>query len=165
MSLVARVPDELAARIERWRVAQPEILNPGSVHITVMVAPETVPASQTLAALQKALMGRRRVFVGLGEPASFAPVTTVSYLPLIEGGAELIGLNRVAERAVESSASPFEYRPHLTLAQHVPHEVIDRSLRDFKCLPDALKRFEIQRLCVYRYEKEEWHWVGTIELT
>lgn len=164
ISVLAKVPDELANFIVKWRQAQPEIMDAGSVHITILVAPESQPVALTYRALKTALQGSGRVQVKLGEPASFEPVTAVSYLPLQEGGAELAWLNRQAERAVGAGASPFEYHPHVTLAQHVSSEVLERSMVDFKEIPEHLANFELSCVRVYVFDGHQWGAIGSIDL-
>lgn len=164
ISVLAKVPDELAQFIVGWRQAQPEIMDAGSVHITVLVAPGTQEPDLAFKALKNALQGAGRVKVLLGEPESFVPVTSVSYLPLLQGAEELAILNRRAEEAVGASASPFDYHPHVTLAQHVPTEVLERSLMDFEDIPSSLAQFELCCVRVYVFDGYQWGAIGSIDL-
>ena len=164
VSILAKVPDELAHYVLAWRDAQPEIDDSGSVHITVMVSPEPDNMGNVFESLRNALSGTGSIPVTVGEPASFSPITAVSYLTIDEGADELIRLNAISEHAAGASASPFDYHPHITLAQHVPENVILRSLEHFAQIPERLKHFEIDTLRVYEFDGQMWRGIGSIDL-
>lgn len=164
VSVLAKVPEELASYILGWRRAQPEIQEAGSVHITVLVAHEEGSPTAAFESLRRLLAGSGSFTVRLGAPASFAPVTAVSYLPVQEGTSKLQGLNMLAEQALGASASPFDYHPHVTLAQHVSDDVLARSLLDFEDIPEYLATFEVSCVRVYLYDGFTWGAIGSITL-
>ena len=53
------------------------------------------------------------------------PHTDVIYLEVGGGGSELRGLHRAMNTAALEFAEPYEYHPHITLAQNVPHEQVE----------------------------------------
>lgn len=163
LSVLAQVPAALQKRVVDWRLAQGVTPSPAqlSCHLTVLIAPDS---PQPLPALARALAGQTGVEVELGEPASFAPVTPVSYLPLTRGGEGLETLHQLAAAALGGSASPFPYAPHLTLANHLPQQQLEASLKDFRGLDPELTRFRVDLLKVYRYRAENWEHLGDLGL-
>ncbi len=164
VSILAKVPDELAQYVLAWRDDQPEIEDSGSVHITVLVSPAPDNMCDVYGNLGSALNGTGCIPVSVGQPASFSPITAVSYLTIDEGADELIQINAVSEHAAGASASPFDYHPHITLAQHVPESVLLRSLEYFAHIPEHLKHFEIDTLRVYEFDGAMWRGIGSIDL-
>ncbi len=57
------------------------------------------------------------------------PITEVVYIELGAGAAELRRMHAAMNRSVLDFAEPFSYHPHLTLAQEIVHEDVQR-LRD-----------------------------------
>jgi 2'-5' RNA ligase len=54
------------------------------------------------------------------------PVTDVVYIELGAGAAELRHMHAAMNRSALDFVEPYTYHPHLTLAQEVPHEEVDR---------------------------------------
>lgn len=163
ISVLAEVPEALAQTILDWRQAQGAEPTPAnlSCHITVLIAPDT---DSPLPVLSDALAGTAPIAVELGAPASFAPLTPVTYLPLVSGAQEFDALHSLSVQALGGSASPFPYAPHLTLANQLPAEALEASLRDFGNLPQELTAFSVNTLRVYRYRAQTWEYLGTISL-
>ncbi len=59
-----------------------------------------------------------------GDLAVF-PKTDVVYLELARGGDQMRELHAALSRALLAFDEPHQYHPHITLAQEIPHELVD----------------------------------------
>lgn len=86
-------------------------------HVTVLPPrPLTCSAEQAWQELAARLQDIPPFYVELGDVQVF-PVTQVVYLSVIAGGAELKRLHETLNRGRLAFEEPFEYHPHVTLAQ------------------------------------------------
>ncbi|ORC15384.1 hypothetical protein A7979_06455 [Rothia nasimurium] len=164
LSILAQVPAELAERIVTWRLAHGATGEAArSCHITVLIT-RNERGDEALRQLRTDLSGHGAISLELGTPASFEPVAPVTYLPLTRGAACFEHIHTECAALVGESASPFPYEPHLTLANGLGEGARALSLADFAQLPVHLRSFSVERLEVYRYERENWEHLGNIDL-
>lgn len=164
LSVLAQVPEELAARIISWRLAHGatgEVAQ--SCHITVLIT-RSEQGESSLERLRQELAGYGAISLELGEPATFEPVAPVTYLPLTRGATRFEGLHAECAALLGSSVSPFPYEPHLTLANGLGEGALALSQADFTRLPAHLRSFTVENLALYRYEEGSWEHLGDVDL-
>lgn len=164
LSILAEVPASLTERVVGWRVGH-GLEGPAveTCHITVLIGADR-GGEGLLPVLSDKLACLGSFEVALGAPLSFAPLSPVTYLPVVVGRDYLNRAHALCAEVVGPSVSPFPYEPHLTLAHQPDSAILRASLDDFSCLPDALTRFRVERLGVHRFAEGVWQAVGTVNL-
>ncbi len=74
--------------------------------------------------------------ITLAGSASFRPISPVVYVKLTVGSAECAELEQIIRRGPLKRDLHFDYHPHVTVAHHLPDEVLDRAqaeLADYHC--------------------------------
>lgn len=162
ISVLAPVPDALSGRIFAWQQQHHVAHARRRSHITVHIAAQ--PAPQQIEEVTQKLSDQRSFTVELGEPASFLPETSVSFLPVEQGTRNLWALREVSSACLGPSASPFEYIPHLTLAYQLDESALRESLEEFADLPQELLTFAVERVGIFRYTGSEWELLQEVPL-
>ncbi|MDO4251995.1 MAG: 2'-5' RNA ligase family protein [Rothia sp. (in: high G+C Gram-positive bacteria)] len=154
-SVVAPIPGQLSQLILGWQKQQGVHHSELHSHITVLIcrAPDNY---SVLDRLEDALASQAPVDILLGEPQTFLPASSVSFLSVQIGAEELTDLHTRCQQLLGASASPFAYVPHLTLGMHLPEPALADSLQRFAALPKELRQFSLDRLLVYRYRGQNW---------
>jgi 2'-5' RNA ligase len=120
-ALVSYIPDPLGAFLDRLRndlVCECH----SKAHVTVLPPrPLFRPTAEAWAQMQERLPDFHPFRVELGEIQVF-PVTDVIYLSVNAGHAELQKLHAALNANCLSFAEPFEYHPHVTLAQELDRD-------------------------------------------
>ncbi|MDO4917168.1 MAG: 2'-5' RNA ligase family protein [Rothia sp. (in: high G+C Gram-positive bacteria)] len=162
ISVLAPVPDALSGRIFAWQQQHHVAHARRHSHITVHIAAQ--PGQQQIQKVAQKLGEQSSFIVGLGEPASFLPETSVSFLPVNQGAYALDMLREVSSACLGPSSSPFEYIPHLTLAYQLEESALRDSLEEFADLPQELLTFEVERVGIFRYTGSEWELLQEVPL-
>lgn len=122
-ALVSYIPDPLGSFLDQLRV---ELL-PGCLaraHVTVLPPrPLIYPPEEAWAELQAALQDVPPFTVEPVDVQVF-PVTSVLYLAIGNGFQKLEELHRLLNRSKAAFAEPFEFHPHITLAQDLTPEQV-----------------------------------------
>jgi 2'-5' RNA ligase len=120
-ALVSYIPDPLGAFLDRLRndlVCECH----SKAHVTVLPPrPLFRPASEAWTQMQERLPDFQPFHVELGEIQVF-PITDVIYLSVNAGHAELQKLHTALNTACLAFAEPFQYHPHVTLAQELDRD-------------------------------------------
>lgn len=162
ISVLAPVPDALSERIFAWQQQHHVAFARRRSHITVHIAVQ--PGLQQIQEAAQKLGEQSSFIVALGEPASFLPETSVSFLPVGQGASVLHALREVSATSLGPSASPFEYIPHLTLAYQIEESALRESLEEFADLPQELLTFEVEQVGIFRYTGSEWKLLQEVPL-
>jgi 2'-5' RNA ligase len=130
-SLVAYLPEPLAGVVDRLRREfAPECL--ARAHVTVLPPrPLECLAAETWIELRSQLQQFQPFLVELGEVSVF-PVSNAIYLSIGTGRRELEQIHWAANSGRLGFAEDFHYCPHVTLAQDLNLDEIDRCLERAK---------------------------------
>lgn len=133
-------------------------------HITVFIT-ERTPGSDPgdealLERVRAACAGVGPGPVRLRGAATFRPVSDVVYVRVAEGAERLRRLHRGCA-AVLPDASPFDYHPHLTVAQGLAGAELDRVAAE---LADVEAVFDAVSLGVFTGDLSGWRRIGEIAL-
>ena len=95
--------------------------------------------------------GERPFTIRLRGSGTFRPVSPVVFVALAEG---IGGCERVQERVLSGPLArplPFPYHPHVTIAHHLPDEVMDRA---FKELAAYSADFQVWGFSLYEHGQD-----------
>lgn len=145
------IPDPYGLELQRWRESFGDPLARSiPTHITLL--PPTAVDGTALADIEEHLRviaeGERGFPMRLRGTATFQPVSPVVFVAVAEG----IGSCERVEGKVRSGPLtlelPFPYHPHVTVAHHLPEEVLDRA---FKELADYEAHFSVWGFSLYEH--------------
>lgn len=163
-ALVGYVPDPLGAFLNHLRGD----LVPGcrlQSHITLL-PPRLLPAPEPRIVDElTALLRQVPVFeLELGDVELF-PVTEVAYLSIRNGQRQLAEIHRLLNRGTLAYQEPFDYHPHITLAQQVApgavQDAVDRARLAWSRWTGP-RRFAVEHLTFVRNVNPE-HWATVSE--
>lgn len=127
------IPDPFGLELQRWRESFGDPLARSiPTHITLL--PPTEVAEAAMPAIEEHLRmiaERERPFpIRLRGTATFRPVSPVVFVAVADG----IGACERVEAEVRDGPLgrelPFPYHPHVTVAHHLPEEVLDRAFKE-----------------------------------
>jgi 2'-5' RNA ligase len=126
-ALVSYLPDPLADYLNRLRYElAPHCL--AKAHVTVLPPrPLTGSPDEAWQQMQQSLQDFQPFHVELAEVAIF-PISQAIYIAIKSGAQELGRMHSALNVDGLAFDEPFEYRPHLTLAQDLPPEQIARGM-------------------------------------
>ncbi|MEU6752421.1 2'-5' RNA ligase family protein [Spirillospora sp. NPDC046719] len=138
------VPDPYGTELQRIRASYGDPLATAiPTHITLM--PPTEVAPDEMGAIEAHLLdvahAERPFRIRLRGSGTFRPVSPVVYVALAQG---IGGCERVQAQVASGPLArplPFPYHPHITIAHHLPDDVMDRAYKD---------------MSAYRAEFEAW---------
>ncbi|MFI6520012.1 2'-5' RNA ligase family protein [Spirillospora sp. NPDC050679] len=122
-------------------------------HITLL-PPTTVPESSLSAIehhLGRVALPEKGFRIRLRGTATFRPVSPVVFIALADG---ISGCERLQAKVVAGPLErelSFPYHPHVTVAHHLPDEVLDRA---FKELADYRADFEVWGFSLYEHGQD-----------
>jgi 2'-5' RNA ligase len=127
-ALVSYIPAPLSQFLDDLRIRLTPEAKPHA-HVTVL-PPRPVHADleEVKKGLTPALRDVNPIQIELGSIKVF-PVSNVVYLSIAEGESELRRLNRVLDQGALRFQTTFSYHPHITLAQDIPLEEVERLRR------------------------------------
>lgn len=154
--VVIRLPEPVGQELQDWRASFGDAVA-GSVpaHITLMISPRGENGEELVRHVRE-VAGRWSPFhVEINGTGTFRPVTPVVYLRIGRGFDECVRLHRDLRGDAMTSASPFEFHPHVTLAHGTTEEGLDRAqamLRTYRA------GFQVDRVDLYEGDEHgDWH--------
>jgi 2'-5' RNA ligase len=147
-ALVSYLPDPLAGFLDRLRAE----LVPGchsKAHVTLLPPrPLMCPSEAAWSEIERKLRDVPPFRVELAEIEVF-PVTQVIYISVNAGNAELRQLHRILNVGSCAFEEPFDYHPHVTLAQDLEPdqlpEAIETARKRWREFPGA-RSFSVEKL-------------------
>jgi 2'-5' RNA ligase len=143
------LPEPVADELQGWRE---KLGDPSAARIVphVTLLPPTAVSTALLPRVEEHL----RVVAEYGRPfeirlrgtATFRPVTPVVFVPLVEGIAECELLAERVRSGPLSRDLSYPYHPHVTVAQDVPDEALDRG---YAALSEYDARFRVWGLQMF----------------
>jgi 2'-5' RNA ligase len=124
------LPQPIADELQGWRV---ELGDPTALRIVphvTLLPPTTIQSDQLPAVeehLRKVAADSRPFTIRLRGTATFRPVSPVVFVPLVEGIAECELLAQQVRSGPLDRPLMHPYHPHVTVAQDVPDESLDRG--------------------------------------
>jgi 2'-5' RNA ligase len=157
------VPEPWGAQLQDYRVGLGDPAAAGiPTHITLVPPVEVDEADlpAVVAHLEEAAAETLAFEVHLRGTGTFRPVSPVVFVSLVEGisGCELLA--KTVAQGPLARESEFPYHPHVTIAHHLPEELMDRAFADmaeFEC------RFTVDRFWLYVHH-EDLGWSPAHEL-
>lgn len=92
---------------------------------------------------------------------TFRPVSPVVFARVVSGGEECIALQAAVRSGPLAITLPFEYHPHVTVAQNLPDPVLDRAMQQYA---DLHVTFPIRSFEHYAWSDNDWALQGVYEL-
>ncbi|MFW0155435.1 2'-5' RNA ligase family protein [Rothia sp. P6271] len=165
LSVIAPVQGELSRLVRCWQGAHGVAESVQTSHLTIFLY-EPTPSTKdmVLSSLVKALYGQYSFSVSMGAIESFMPLSEVSYLPVLEGAADLMALRQRCIDAVGESSSPFTYVPHLSVSNRLGQRALTDSLQYFASLPSTAERFVVDHLQICEHVQGTWRCLRTVPL-
>ena len=147
------VPAPWGAQLQAYRTALGDETAQGiPTHVTLMppvqVAADHVPSIQQH--LESASSDCHAFPMHLRGTGTFRPVSPVVFVTVAEGISACEALARSVRSGPLRVDQQFPYHPHVTVAHHLPDEVLDRAfeeMADFEC------RFVVDRFSLYVHER------------
>jgi 2'-5' RNA ligase len=154
------VPDPWGAQLQDYRAALGDQSAPGvPTHVTLLppsrVARSDVPAVERH--LDEASAASPMFRMHLRGTGTFRPVSPVVFVTVAEGISDCEQLASMVRRGPLPSEQPFPYHPHVTVAHHLPDQVLDRAFEElagFEC------SFTVDHFALYVHESGTG-WVPT----
>ena len=128
-ALVAYIPEPLGAFLETVRReivpgcnlrSHVSVLPPRPLHLPAVEACNQIAEQCLVSARFRLYVTRIEIF----------PITKVIYLALGQGESHLVGLHDSLNREALGYDEPFQFHPHITLAQELPHDEVEHA-REF----------------------------------
>jgi 2'-5' RNA ligase len=154
------VPDPWGTQLQEYRSALGDDTAGGiPTHVTLM--PPVEVAAEDLPGLEKHLgdvtEGKDAFRIHLRGTGTFQPVSPVVFVTVAEGISACEQLASCVRQGPLRAEQRFPYHPHVTVAHHLPDDVLDRAfeeLADFEC------RFVVDRFWLYMHDPRAG-WVPT----
>lgn len=148
------VPDPWGAQLQAYRSTLGDDTAEGiPTHVTLM--PPTQVDEATLPALEKHLLSASVENVAFGMhlrgTGTFRPVSPVVFVAVAEGISACEELARSVRRGPLRVDQPFPFHPHVTVAHHVPADLLDRAFEEmagFEC------SFVVDRFWLYIHDQD-----------
>lgn len=148
------LPAPVADELQGWRE---KLGDPSAARIVphVTLLPPTALSSDRLPDVEEHLRGvaeKSRPFdIRLRGTATFRPLTPVVFVPLVEGISECELLAERVRSGPLARDLTYPYHPHVTVAQDVPDEALDRGYAE---LADYDARFRVWGLQMFEQGKD-----------
>jgi len=146
-ALVIYIPDPLGRFLDDLRRELVPHYNPHA-HVSVLPPRQIATDWSTASAQVRALTEGWAPFDVELTGLQVFPVTDVLYLELGRGASELCRMHSAMNEGPLAFDEPFEYHPHITLAQEVPHaevgEMYERAVSRWKSYQDS-RTFRAER--------------------
>ncbi|HVW81717.1 MAG TPA: 2'-5' RNA ligase family protein [Mycobacteriales bacterium] len=151
------IPEPFGAELQAWRE---RLGDPNALRIVphVTLLPPTVVGNGTLAEIEEHLRrvaARFRPFViRLRGSATFLPVSSVVFVPLVQGIAECEQIEAQVRSGPLTRALDYSYHPHVTVAHDLPDEALYRALSE---LAGYDARFDVWGFSLFE-QGPDLHW-------
>jgi 2'-5' RNA ligase len=126
-ALVVYIPDPLGRFLDNLRREMLPRCNPHA-HVSVLPPRPLEDVAAAIGESRRAIARLARFEVELGAIEVF-PASNVIYINLARGAEHLRGLHEALNRGALAFCEPFQYHPHVTLAQGIDQSQVD-SLRE-----------------------------------
>ena len=154
------VPDPWGTQLQEYRSALGDDTAGGiPTHVTLM--PPVEVAAEDLPRLERHLgdvtAGKDPFRIHLRGTGTFRPVSPVVFVTVAEGISACEQLASCVRKGPLRAEQRFPYHPHVTVAHHLPDEVLDRAfdeLAGFEC------DFTVDHFSLYVHDREAG-WVPT----
>ena len=145
------VPEPWGAELQRYRVALGDQSAAGiPTHITLL--PPIDVEDHLLPGIERHLQATARQItsfpVRLRGTGSFRPVSPVVFLNVVQGIACCGALASAVRQGPLAIEAAFPYHPHVTVAHHLPEDVMDQAFDD---LADYDLAFGVDRFVLYHH--------------
>lgn len=160
--MAVAVPDPYGPELQSRRASFGDPLAAAiPAHIT-LVPPTRVPVAM-LDDIDRHLRGvaldERPFRIHLRGTGTFRPVSPVVFVALVEGIGDCERLEYKARRGPLAAPRPFPYHPHVTVAHHLPDDVLDQA---FKELAAYEAEFPVDGFSLYEHGldgvwRPRWH--------
>jgi 2'-5' RNA ligase len=149
------VPEPFGAELQGWRRAFGDPLA-GAIPPHITLLPPTVVPMGELPTIEKHLAE----VAAAGEPfrvrlrgsATFRPVSPVVFVALAEGISACEMLSKAARTGPLPVELTYPYHPHVTVAQDLPDDVLDRA---FAQLADYAEDFSVTAFSLYEHGADQ----------
>ncbi len=151
------IPEPFGAELQNWRE---RLGDPNALRIVphVTLLPPTTVGSGALPEIEEHLRrvaARFRPFeIRLRGSATFLPVSSVVFVPLVRGIAECEQIEAQVRSGPLTRALDYSYHPHVTVAHDLPDEVLYRALHELSGY-DA--QFEVWGFSLFE-QGPDLHW-------
>jgi 2'-5' RNA ligase len=148
------VPDPWGAQLQEYRVGLGDGAAAGiPTHITLVPPVEVDDAAlpAVVTHLAEAAAETLVFDVHLRGTGTFRPVSPVVFVSLAKGISSCELLAKTVAQGPLARESEFPYHPHVTIAHHLPEDLLDRAFADkadFEC------RFTVDRFWLYVHHSE-----------
>jgi 2'-5' RNA ligase len=156
LGVAIAVPDPWGAELERWRAdfGDPQA---GAIPAHITVLPPTSLGTARLAEVEVHLASAASQVspfeVRLRGTGTFRPVSPVVFVALASGIAGCESLESVVRGGPLARELEHPYHPHVTVAHHVPDEVLDRAFRELAGFDET---FVVRDLVLYTHTDGTW---------
>ncbi|MBW8486918.1 2'-5' RNA ligase family protein [Actinomadura parmotrematis] len=145
------IPEPYGGWLQRTREALGDPLARAiPTHVTLL-PPTDVPAGDLGCVedhLRSVAAGQRGFRIRLRGTGTFRPVSPVVFVALADGAGGCERLQAAVMSGPLARALTFPYHPHVTIAHHLPDEVMDRAVKE---LADFRAEFEVRRFALYEH--------------
>jgi 2'-5' RNA ligase len=151
------IPEPFGAELQIWRE---RLGDPNALRIVphVTLLPPTVVGNGALAEIEEHLRrvaARFRPFeLRLRGSATFLPVSSVVFVPLVQGIAECEQIEAQVRSGPLTRSLDYSYHPHVTVAHDLPDEALYRALSE---LSEYDARFEVWGFSMFE-QGPDLHW-------
>ena len=152
------VPEPWGAQLQEFRTSLGDSTAAGiPTHVTLMPPFETADQPAIERHLAEAASGACPFRIHLRGTGTFRPVSPVVFVTVAEGISACEQLAVTVRRGPLETEPTFPYHPHVTVAHHLPDDLLDRAFEElsgFEC------RFFVDRFSLYVHDPERG-WVPT----
>lgn len=156
IGVAVAVPDPWGAELESWRASFGDPLA-GSIPAHITVLPPTEVDAAALPAVEAHLAAAAASVeafdVELRGTATFRPVSPVVFVALVSGIAGCEALQAAVRRAPLDRELEHPYHPHVTVAHHLPDDVLDRAYAELAGFRAA---FRVDEVVLYVHADGGW---------
>ncbi|MDQ6641490.1 MAG: 2'-5' RNA ligase family protein [Actinomycetota bacterium] len=154
------IPEPCGPELQDYRVSLGEDgARQIPTHLT-LVPPTEIAAddvTKVISHLEYAAAEHQRFGIHLRGTGTFRPVSPVVFVGVVQGISECELLAKSMRTGPLDLSMDFPYHPHVTIAHHLPEEILDRAFDEFA---DFDCEFDVSKFWLYRYD-EQPGWVPT----
>lgn len=153
IGVAVAIPEPWAARLQDYRAGLGDA-TAGSIPTHITLVPPTEVVDEDLDALHDHLEAAASSLdafeVHLRGTGTFRPVSPVVFVALASGIAGCEALADAVRTGPLDTVLEFPYHPHVTVAHHLPDEVLDRAYAE---LADLECRFDVEDFHLYVHDE------------
>lgn len=146
------IPEPWATQLQEYRTSIGDVSATRiPTHITLVPPTECADIAVASAHLESVAAARKSFAMHLRGTGTFRPVSPVVFIGVVQGISECEQLAAVVRSGPLQSELEFPYHPHVTIAQDLGDDVLDRAfseLADFECF------YEVEQFHLYVHDDE-----------